>query len=153
MTRHFVSKKEQKEVRDRLLSMGLDLGNRGVELDQRKDSKCYFVNGKPYLYVSAKTVPTLFLLNDIKPSTSVVVVDDGAIQHVANGANVFCKGITQFSSGIKKGDLVFISDLHGNFIAVGEATLSSEEFSKSNPGEAVRTIHYPGDKIMKEFYS
>jgi len=153
MARHFVSKKEQKKVKDELRSMGIDLGDKEIELDQRKDSRCYFVDGKPYLYVSDKTIPTLFLLNDIKPKTNVVVVDDGAIPHVVNGANVFNKGIIQFGDGVKAGDLVFISDQRGNFVAVGEASISSQEFSKSNPGVAIRTIHYPGDRIMKEFYS
>ena len=152
MARHFVSKKEQKVVRDQLLSMGIDLGDRNVELDQRKDSRCYFVGGKPYIYVSDRYIPTIFLLNDIKPKGHVVVVDDGAVSHVINGANVFCKGITQFSDNIKKGDTVFVTDLRGNFIAVGVAAVSTEDFSKSNLGEAVLTIHYPGDKIIKEFY-
>lgn len=61
--------------------------------------------------------------------------------------------IQSLERDIKKGDTVFVTDLRGNFIAVGLAAVSSEDFSKSNLGEAVLTIHYPGDKIIKEFYA
>lgn len=153
MARHFVSKKEVKSLQESLNELGLELGNRSVEIDERKGEKCYFINGKPCVYISDRVIPTLFLLNDIKPARRYVTVDDGAVPHVINGANVFAQGITDIDPEIQEGVMVFIRNTGLQYIAVGISSRSAADIMKDQKGEAIILLHFPGDKIMKTFYS
>lgn len=152
MGRHFVSKKEARQVHDMVSPFGIELLPDGIEVDERKGEKCYFVSGKPYVYAGERVIPTLFLLNDIHPGRFNVTVDDGAVPHIVNGSNVFAQGITQMDVDISAGDQVFIRNTKGQYIAVGIAEKSYAEIMANKKGQVIQLIHYPGDKIMKKFY-
>lgn len=152
MARHFVSKKDVKMLKEGLSKLGLTIGAKSVEVDERKGEKCYFVNGKPYVYVSDHFVPTLFLLNDTKPEGMYVTVDDGAVPHIINGANVFAQGITEMDPAIDEKSMVFIRNTKMQYIAVGTAARSASDIMEDKKGEAIVLVHFPGDKIMKTFY-
>lgn len=151
MARHFVSKKDAKALRESLNILGIAFPDVPVEVDERKGEKCYFVNGKPYVYVSDRVIPTLFLLNDIQPDLMYVTVDDGAVPHIINGANVFAQGITQMDPEIKENSMVFIRNNRKQYVGVGISRKSAGEIMEEKKGEAIILIHYPGDKIMKTF--
>ncbi len=153
MVRHFVSKKEGRLVREMVLKYGIDIPADGIEVDERKGEKCYFINGKPALYMGETVIPTLFLINEFHPARNNVTVDDGAVPHIVNGSDVFAQGITSIDQGISQGDLVFIRNLKGSYIAVGTAKRSSSEIISDRRGPAIALLHYPGDTIMKKFYS
>ena len=152
MPRHFVSKKDVKALRYSLKNLGITFPDQAVEVDERKDEKCYFVGGKPYVYVSASMIPTLFLLNDLKPENGSVTVDDGAVPHIINGANVFAQGITELDPKIEENSMVFIRNNKKQYIAVGISKKSAAEIMAEKKGEAITLLHFPGDKIMKTFY-
>lgn len=151
MARHFVSKKDVKALRESLSILGITLPDVPVEIDERKGEKCYFVNGKPYVYVSDRVIPTLFLLNEIQPEPMFVTVDDGAVPHIINGANVFAQGIIQMDPEIKESSMVFIRNSRKQYVGVGLSRKSASEIMENKKGEAIVLIHYPGDKIMKTF--
>ena len=153
VVRHFISKKEVKTVHDSLIPMGIDLSGSDIEVEERKGEKCYFVSGKPYVYVSETTIPTLFLLNDTHPQKWNVTVDDGAVPHIINGANVFAQGILEMDPDTRKGDPVYIRNGKRQYIAVGIAEKDYAEIMANKKGEVIRLLHYPGDRIMKKFYS
>lgn len=152
MARHFVSKKDVKTLRESLRLIGIEFPDVPVEVDERKGEKCYFVGGKPYVYVSKSMVPTLFLLNDVRPESMHVTVDDGAVPHIINGANVFAQGISDLDPAIEENSVVYIRNLKNQYIAVGVSKKSGKEIMAEKKGEAIILIHYPGDKIMKTFY-
>lgn len=151
MARHFVSKKDVKALRESLNALGISLPDVSVEIDERKGEKCYFVNGKPYVYVSDRVIPTLFLLNEIQPELMCVTVDDGAIPHIINGANVFAQGIIQMDPEITENSMVFIRNSRKQYVGVGLSKKSASEIMENKKGEAITLIHFPGDKIMKAF--
>ncbi len=151
MARHFVSKKDVKALRESLNALGISLPDVSVEIDERKGEKCYFVNGKPYVYVSDRVIPTLFLLNEIQPELMYVTVDDGAIPHIINGANVFAQGIIQMDPEITENSMVFIRNSRKQYVGVGLSKKSASEIMENKKGEAITLIHFPGDKIMKAF--
>lgn len=151
MARHFVSKKDVKALRESLNSLGISLPDVSVEVDERKGEKCYYVNGRPYVYVSEKVIPTLFLLNELHPEMMCVTVDDGAVPHIINGANVFAQGITRMDPNIKENSVVFIRNNKNQYVGVGVSKKSAGEIMEDKKGEAIILIHYPGDKIMKTF--
>ncbi len=153
LVRHFVSKKEGKLVREMVSKYGIAIPADGIEVDERRDEKCYFINGKPAVYVGETVIPTLFLINEAHPSRNNVTVDDGAVPHIVNGSDVFAQGITSIDPGIGQGDLVFVRNLKGQYIAVGTAKRSSSDIAADKKGQAITLLHYPGDSIMKKFYS
>lgn len=152
MARHFVSKKDAKALKESLSVLSLTLPDTAIEIDERKGEKCYFVGGKPYVYVSARTIPTLFLLNETKPERMYVTVDDGAVPHIINGANVFAQGIVDLDPEIAEESMVFIRNSKEQYIAVGISKRSASDILADKKGEAITLIHFPGDKIMKSFY-
>lgn len=152
MARHFVSKKDVKFLRETLKDLSIEFQDSAVEVDERKGEKCYFVGGKPYVYVSSRVIPTLFLLNELKPDGMYVTVDDGAVPHIINGANVFAQGITEMDPAIDKDSVVYIRNKKNQYIGVGISERSGKEIMEDRKGEAITLIHYPGDKIMKTFY-
>ncbi len=152
MARHFVSKKDVKTIKESLSKLGIQLEAKSVEVDERKGEKCYFVNGKPYVYVGDRIIPTLFLLNDAKPESMYVTVDDGAVPHIINGANVFAQGITEMDPAIGENSVVFVRNTKMQYIAVGIATRPASEIMQDKKGEAMVLLHFPGDRIMKTFY-
>lgn len=152
MARHFVSKKDVKALKESLSNLGITLPDSNIEVDERKGEKCFFVGGKPYVYVSDRTIPTLFLLNEVKPDKMNVTVDDGAVPHIINGANVFAQGITDMDSDIVADSMVFIRNNRDQYIGVGISRKSAEEILANRKGEAITLIHFPGDRIMKTFF-
>ncbi len=154
MPKHFISKKELKSLKEKISTLGFDPAVlRDVQIEEIKDEHCYFIDRKPFVYEHGQEViPTLFMLNEVKPESKYVSVDDGAVPHVMNGANVFAQGITDIDSGVSEGDMVFIRNKDGVYIAVGVAQRSASEIMDDKKGEAVRLIHFPDDKIFKTFY-
>lgn len=155
MPKHFISKKELKALKDRIgvLGMGTEI-LKNVEVQEMKDERCYFVEKKPFIYEKGEEliIPMLFMLNEVKPESRCVDVDDGAVPHVMNGANVFAQGITGMDMEIKAEDMVFIRNKDGIFLAVGIASRDAPDVMENKKGEAVRLIHYPDDRIFKTFY-
>lgn len=155
MPKHFISKKELKSLREKVGSLNLDSTSlENVEVEEIKDERCYFVGRKPFIYEKGTDpiIPTLFMLNVAKPDSRYVTVDDGAVPHIMNGANVFAQGITDMDMGVKAEEMVFVRNKDGIFLAVGVAQREAEDIMQNKKGEAVRLIHFPDDRIFKTFY-
>lgn len=76
-----------------------------------------------------------------------VVVDMGAVPHVASGADVMGPGVTAADPGIKEGDIVAVVDeRHDKPIAVGVALVPSENM-RAPKGKVVKNVHHVGDRI------
>jgi len=81
-----------------------------------------------------------------------VVVDMGAVAHVANGAQIMRPGIRQFKGEFAKGELVVIADEKFNkAIALGVAEMDSEAMKSLTKGRVINNIHYVGDELWKSF--
>ncbi len=78
-----------------------------------------------------------------------VVVDMGAVPHVANGADVMGPGVTSADAEIRAGDIVAVVDeRHGKPISVGVALVSGSEM-KTPKGKVVENVHHVGDEIWQ----
>ena len=76
-----------------------------------------------------------------------VTVDMGAVKFVCKGANVMRPGITECGD-FGAGRVVRVrEERHGKNLAVGTASMSSDEAGSSQRGEVVRNIHYVSDRI------
>ena len=72
-----------------------------------------------------------------------VIIKDGAIGAVANGAPLAVGGIVRVMDGIEKGDVVAMLSLKGELVAFGPALMDSNEMAKGSKGLAVKT-----DKVL-----
>lgn len=121
-----------------------------VEIADYEDIKLLFINGKLYGMIYG-TTPFLNVegLKEYKANKKSVVVDDGAIKYILNGADVMAPGVVDADEEIKKDDFVWIRDERGLPLAVGIALMSGKEMKEMNKGRAVKNIHHIGDKIWK----
>ncbi len=148
MSRHILSRKDYKNFIQKLQGLNIDgTSMSDIEIEANKKSEIYYFGGKPIFY---NGIPTLYLINYLKVKTRTVTVDDGAVPHIINGSNLFAPGIVEMDPEIRKGDMVFIKNKGGLYIAIGEANDDAGNTMLSRKGEAVKILHYLNDKIMKE---
>ncbi len=123
----------------------------GVDMAESSDYGLIFVksdilglvyDGKPFLTVRG--------ILRYRPDRRAVTIDMGAVPYVTNGADVMGPGITEADPAIAEGDLVWIRDVrNGTPLAVGVALRPSDALASKEPGKAIKTIHYVGDKLWK----
>ena len=112
----------------------------------------YFVDGVP-LIVRTKfgLLPSLKFTHAIN-SLPRVIVDMGAVAHIANGADVMRPGIKDVRGDFGRGGLVVIVDERfGKPIALGVAEVDSTEMRGVSKGKVIRSVHYVGDELWKTF--
>lgn len=104
------------------------------------------VGGKMvFLRTQGELLPTLNALDRIP--LKQVVVDMGAVSHIANGADVMAPGVVSAEEGIVPGSYVAVVDeRHGKSLAVGLALVPTAAM-KGSKGKVVKNLHYVGDGI------
>jgi PUA-domain protein len=159
-TRHFIRKDEKEELKKKLKER---FSSEVVEEIVPKDSKVeiiineeedvlYAVNHKLKLWESKKygVIPVLTLLLDNRIGLKTIIVDEGAIRFVTNGADIMRPGITQIESSIEKDDIVRIADEdHDRTLAIGKALYNAEEMEKKESGKVVENVHTIKDDIWE----
>ncbi|MHA2244096.1 MAG: PUA domain-containing protein [Candidatus Hodarchaeales archaeon] len=78
----------------------------------------------------------------------VVKVDQGAVQHILNGADVFVQGITSMDRDFDVNAIVIISNPQNAVLAIGKSLKSSAEILGLK-GKGFLNIHYLGDSIWE----
>ncbi len=109
-----LSKSESKDILELAMKNGIietSEKNKQVQVFEIEgDLKIYIIDGQPLLFEkSNRLYPTLF--NKIRSALPSVVVDDGAISHILNGADVMAPGIVSFPLNVKVDDLVSVRSL------------------------------------------
>jgi len=147
---HFYSKRELKEIDDRLGSQWKNASYPALGVERKG-----FIEEGLNVALGTHTVVDnrgLFVpfLGDeeLLKAFPKVVVDMGAIKFVTNGANIMRPGIRSFSAPFSKGDMVVVVDeKHGKALAAGPSLVDSQEAEKLEKGPVVRNLHYIGDKF------
>ncbi len=78
----------------------------------------------------------------------IVKVDQGAVQHILNGADVFAQGITSMNHEFNVNSIVIVSNPQDAVLALGKSLKSSKELL-SLKGKVIHNIHYLGDSIWE----
>ena len=123
----------------------------GVDMAESTDYNLIFVKSDILgLVYEDKPFLTIRGILKYKPGKRAVTVDMGAVPYVTNGADVMGPGITEADPEIAEGDMVWIRDArNGAPLAVGVALRSGEALASKEPGKAIKTIHFVGDKLWK----
>ncbi|MEM0505403.1 MAG: PUA domain-containing protein [Sulfolobales archaeon] len=93
-------------------------------------------------------IPTLLLIKlrhrDLIPKA---VVDEGAVKHLINGADVMAPGIIEVEE-FKEGEIVSVWEPKKETpIVVGKALMNSKTIKEVRKGRAIKNIHHVGDKL------
>jgi PUA domain protein len=122
-------------------------------LETDKDISFIMVDKKPVFFErGGKYFPTLKAVLDISFEWKNVVVDEGAVRFVVNGADIMKPGIVEFEKSISAGDVVVVfEEKHRKSLAIGVSLLDAGDFDKKDTGKAVKNIHYVGDEIWAMF--
>ncbi|HDH07372.1 MAG TPA: RNA-binding protein [Thermoproteales archaeon] len=94
--------------------------------------------------------PTLLLPLLYPVKISKVYVDEGAIPHLLNGADIMRPGIKRVEGSFDKNDIVIVIELKfSKPIVVGVAQFSLTELMSMKKGKVIRNIHHLNDKLWK----
>ena len=122
-----------------------------VDMAESSDFNVIFV-GPDILGIvyDGKAFLTVRGILEYRPEKRAVTVDMGAVPFVINGADIMGPGITDADPDIQEGDLVWIRDVkNGQPLAIGMALRSGEALASKQPGKAIKSIHFVGDKLWK----
>ena len=75
-----------------------------------------------------------------------VVVDEGAVKFVINGADIFTQGIVSCRREFPENTIVTIVNPQNSVMSIGKSLLSSEDLLNQT-GKGIVNIHFLGDKI------
>jgi PUA domain protein len=111
----------------------------------------YFVQGTLWLVVQPEQrFPGLPALLAETVQLPQVVVDMGAVPHIANGADVMAPGIVELDSTIVEGALVVVIDQKNRApLAVGRTRMGAQTILDTQRGRAIETLHFVGDPVWK----
>lgn len=148
---HRISKKDLKEltrISKDMFKCSPDEPEEGMVI-YGENARIYVADKTPIMIELEKgeKIPAIQILNKGICLIPYVVVDQGAVPRILNGADVMAPGIVE-ASEFKQGDLVGVREPQRRaFIAVGRALMSSQEIMSIRRGKAVKNIHHVGDKI------
>ncbi|MEM0453343.1 MAG: RNA-guided pseudouridylation complex pseudouridine synthase subunit Cbf5 [Sulfolobales archaeon] len=69
-----------------------------------------------------------------------IMISDGAVDALANGADLAIPGIVKLHNNIGKGEKVAILSLKGELVAIGKALMTSKEMMEVEKGYAVKNL-------------
>ncbi|MFW6083193.1 MAG: phosphoadenosine phosphosulfate reductase family protein [Thermoplasmatota archaeon] len=73
-----------------------------------------------------------------KPEKGCVVIDDGAVKPISDGASVLAPGIVDGDTGIEEDDEVMVVDKEGRVICAGSSHHSGKELINNDSGRGVK---------------
>ena len=117
-----------------------------------EQSLIFFADGKPLILRKQGILFPSLKFDELISGMPQVVVDMGAVAHVANGAQIMRPGVRQLKGEFAKGELVVIVDeKFGKAIALGLAEMDSKTMKSLTKGRVITNIHYAGDELWKSF--
>jgi PUA domain protein len=114
-------------------------------------TELFLINDRLWLVRTQEMIyPSLHALLDGVVTLPKVVVDMGAVPHIANGADVMGPGIVTADDSITQDDIVVVIDQKNQTpLAVGKAIFDSEKMKAHSKGRAVTVIMHVGDWLWE----
>ncbi|MHA1969174.1 MAG: PUA domain-containing protein [Candidatus Hodarchaeales archaeon] len=92
--------------------------------------------------------PTIHLIREESLNFASVQIDQGAVAHILNGADIFAQGITFVDREFEEGEMVIVINPQHAVICLGKSLLSSENLLNGK-GKGILNIHFLGDDIWE----
>ncbi len=148
--RHRMRKKDIVKVNQRFEDrLGISLQTMELDSADFGGQTVYIVGGEVVaMEIGDEPFLTLKGLLKYQPAKSHVVVDEGAISFLYNGADVMAPGVVDADPDIDTGDIVWVKEIkYGRPLVVGRALMQGKEMVESEQGKAVETIHHLNDPL------
>ena len=119
-----------------------------IESARADDMEVLIVDGKILFFkYEGDWHPTVRGVLEYDINEYLVVVDQGAVKFVINGADIMSPGIVSADPVIKEGDIVVIKEeAHNKPLAIGKALVPGTRMV-ADSGKAVESLHYVGDEF------
>ena len=125
-----------------------------VELETVKNSEIIIVDGKPIAFKREGRIIPLLTNTNVLEIMPRIIVDMGAVPHVAGGADIMAPGIRQVKGDFDENQLVVIADeKYGKFLAIVSSMLGSSALASTKKGKVAVNLHYVGDPVWEALKS
>jgi len=150
--RHLKDRESKQVIREFIshFPSAADLLNLTKQLEElpMEDASVFFADGKPWILRTKGILIPSLKFDAFITSLPKIIVDMGAVPHIANGAPIMRPGIRQLEGHFSKGDLVAILDeRHRKTLALGVTEMDSETMQMVTKGRVIDNIHYVGDLV------
>lgn len=138
-----------KVIQELETTFGIELNIKEMDCAESNEQLVYIIDGVVVaMELEREHFLTLKGILRFHPRKRHVVVDEGAVRFLYNGADVMCPGIVDADPDIRKWDMVWVKEIsHGQPLVVGMALTTGEEMVESTKGKAVKTMHYLNDPL------
>jgi len=117
-----------------------------------EDGVVFFADGKPWILRTTKGLLPSLKFEVVLNTFPKVIVDMGAVPHIANGAQIMRPGVSKIEGQFAKDELIVILDeKYRKTIALGIAEVDSETMQSMSKGRVINNIHYVGDPVWNAF--
>jgi PUA domain protein len=117
-----------------------------------EDALVFFADGKPWILRTTKGLLPSLKFEVVLNTFPKVIVDMGAVPHIANGAQIMRPGVRRIEGQFAKDELIVILDeKYRKTIALGIAEVDSETMQSMTKGRVINNIHYVGDPVWNAF--
>lgn len=155
MKANYLSKKESARFIEKLKSLECFKKNLEEKIEnvfkiEIDDLVIYRLEKIVVLEKNGVLFPTLLeeFSKSILDGLPTLIVDMGAVPHIANGADVMRPGVINVVGVFREGDLVVVRDQrHGKPIAICIALVDVDSLKTMVKGKVAKNIHYVNDKI------
>jgi len=153
MKRQKLRKKERKRILNEIeRRTGIHIDGE-VERAEINGKVVYLVDGEPVIIEHEnRFYLSVYGVMKFSPRNGRVVVDEGAVKFIINGADVMRPGIVDADESIKKGEFCYVVvEKKLTPLAVGIALVDGSEMI-GEKGKAVKNIHHLDDRIWRFFF-
>ena len=125
-----------------------------VEIQNVKDKDVIIVDGEPIAIKTGDRIIPVLVNNKVLEKMPRIVVDMGAVPHVASGADIMAPGIRKVQGIFNENDLVVVVDeKYSKFLAIGSSMLTSADLMNTKKGRVIVNLHYVGDPVWEAIKS
>ncbi|MEM0015738.1 MAG: RNA-binding protein [Saccharolobus sp.] len=150
MQRHVLSSKDAKIFINKVKEKyNIDVSNSRLEIGKEKKQIWYYVDGI-LAFFSEDLIPTLCGILKLKISLPYVIIDEGAVKAVSNGADLFTPGIVEYNCECKEGDIILAKTKTNLPVAVLRVILPKDKVLLEKKGKFAENLHHVGDKLWEK---
>jgi len=157
MKMNYLSKRDAADLLNRIKSpkwgkiVKLDKTRKALRIDEN-DFTLYKVAGMLICEKSGLMFPTIHeeYNREALEVLPALVVDMGAVPHIANGADVMRPGVREFRGEFERGEILVVRDeRHLKPLAIAAALEDREKCEVMAKGKIAENVHHVNDRIWK----
>lgn len=152
--RHLLRNREASKINEELKKkLGTDVfGDSEIERGEIENREVLLIDGKPLLSkFEGEIFPNVLGFLEINPKKRHIVVDQGAVPHVVNGADIMAPGVVGLDEGLSKNELAFVTEeAHDKPIAVVKMMVDGGKVKGMEEGKIAKNLHHIRDDLWDE---